>query len=261
MQLNPGTRSSWLVPIQPNDSASVRLFCIPYAGGSISIFNEWRGRNSLRNVEIHGVQLPGRGPRLREKPFTEAAAASEGIASALLPFTGRSYALFGHSLGALLAYETAQRLASLGAPAPSVLIASARRAPQVPSRRTPTWNLAEKDFVSELRRLQGTPEEILASKELLDLLLPLLRADFQMEETYVHPSGYPPLTCPVVVLGGLGDPDVAESDLLAWDAVTRAGATLQHSFNAGHFYIHSNTAELIHEVATALPNGRFVEIQ
>jgi surfactin synthase thioesterase subunit len=243
-----------LVPIQTEDSADVRLFCIPYAGGTVSIFNDWRGRNSLRGIEIYAVQLPGRGARLREKPFTDAAAASQEIATALLPFTGRPYGLFGHSLGALLAYETAQRLADLGAPAPCVLIASARRAPQVSSRRQPTWNLAESEFLCELRRLQGTPEEILASKELLDLVLPQLRSDFQMEETYIHPSGYPTLTCPVVLFGGLDDQDVTESDLLAWNAVTCVGARLQRTFKAGHFYIHSNSADLIDEIASALPN-------
>jgi medium-chain acyl-[acyl-carrier-protein] hydrolase len=133
-----------------------------------------------------------------------------------------------------------------------MLIVSARRAPQIPLRRAPTWDLGEADFVRELRRLQGTPEEILSNTELMQLFMPQLRSDFQMEETYLHPLDYPQLTCPIVAFGGLHDKDVTEPDLLSWNAVTRAGAKLQRVFNSGHFYIHTHTRELVREIKGVL---------
>lgn len=219
------------------------------------MYTGWKSSEFLEGIELYGIQLPGRETRFRDTRLTDAVEAGKRVAAAMLPLIDKPYALFGHSMGALLAYETAHALAALGAPSPVALIVSARRAPQIPLRRPAAWNLSEKDFSLELRRLQGTPEEVLASPELMQLLGPQLRADFQMEETYIQPTGRSLLTCRVAGFRGLRDKDVTEQDLVAWQAVTSAEWSLEHALDDGHFYIHSHTWELIRRIRSLLDRG------
>jgi medium-chain acyl-[acyl-carrier-protein] hydrolase len=244
----------WVAPYHKrNPGARVRLFCFPYAGGGASMFVRW-GRQLAPDIEVCPVQLPGRENRMSEtcpKRISDVAALA---VDALGPYFDMRFALFGHSLGALIAYEVAQRLWAKGAQ-PQRLIVSAHRAPQIPLPQDPTWHLPDADFKRRLEELNGTPREVFQDEELLQLVLPLIRADFQLDETYTHRTDYEPLDCPITVFGGVKDAEIPESHLQAWREVTRSGFELRR-FDGDHFFINTHTAALIDAVAQAL-RGRY----
>jgi surfactin synthase thioesterase subunit len=227
----------FIIP-KPLASARLRLFLFPYAGGSASIYTHWATLfDDNPNVELVLVQLPGRGSRMTE-PLHQT---MESIMSELVEhasyITSRPYILFGHSLGAKIAYELACKLRALGLPSPDYLIASGSGAPHLPYKTKPIHNLAHDAFISELERLNGTPKEILSNSELLEFLLPLLRADFKIAAEYQ--ADVRPVACPIRVLGGSDDVEISSDRLNAWADLSEAKMTLQ--FIAGdHFFINHN---------------------
>lgn len=258
--MSEGRPARWLAYYKPNPAAVVRLFCFPYAGGGAQVFINWselarQQRNSMgldMDIDICPVQLPGREGRISETPLSSVSAIASEAVSALAPLFDMPFAFFGHSLGAVIAYEMIQRLRIARKPQPSLLMVSARRAPQVPYRGPTTWHLPDAEFRNRLRQLDGTPEAVLQNDELMGLMFPVLRADFQCDETYSHPPAYEPIDCPIVAFGGARDKETLSPDLLAWDAVTRRGFDLRKLFDAGHFYIHSHASDVVAEVAQML---------
>jgi medium-chain acyl-[acyl-carrier-protein] hydrolase len=158
------------------------------------------------------------------------------VALAIRPYLDRPFALFGHSLGALLAFELARRLRQEESIGPVHLFASGCPAPQLTSREPPTHLLPEPEFLERLKTLNGTPQEILAHPELMQLMVPLLRADFELAETYNYVEA-PPLTCSISVYGGLQDAEVDRVKLEAWQQQTSARFTLR-LLPGGHFFLH-----------------------
>jgi surfactin synthase thioesterase subunit len=225
---------SWIAFRQPVPEARLRLFCFPYAGAGALIFRTWSD-GLPADVEICPVQLPGRGTRVRELPFTQLSPLVEALAQALAPLLDRPFAFFGHSLGALVSFELARRVRRQYGVHPVRLFVSAGRAPQIPHRGPPIHALPEKEFLAELRRLNGTPSELLGHEELMAIMLPLLRADFAVYETYVY-STEPPLSCPISVFGGLHDHRVNNSDLEAWGAQTDVSFSLR-MLPGDHFFL------------------------
>jgi surfactin synthase thioesterase subunit len=218
------------------------LLCFPYAGGSSSLYSGWPA--SLPDwIDVYSVSLPGRGARFDERPATDFTELVTAISDAIVPSPGCQTVLFGHSLGALLAYEVARRLEQRNA-GPSALFVSGRQAPGLASRRAPIAHLPDDSFVAELKQIGGTPSEVLASQDLIELLLPMLKADFGLAENYDPPNGRR-LTCPVVALGGLGDPWVHATDLKAWSGLTD-GPFSMRMFPGDHFYIHQPERLLAH---------------
>ena len=237
--------SSWLIPLCSRHAACVRLVCFPYAGGSSAIYAAWA--DSLPSwVDAIAVALPGRGARFDEPATTDFAALVDHVSTAIAGVDPLPLALFGHSLGALLAYEVARELEQRGA-GPGLLFVSGRQASGLPSRRVPIAHLPDDEFIGELRAIGGTPSEILASGELIELLLPMLRADFALAERYKPLPGQP-LTCPLVALGGLEDPWVHAPDLRAWSDMT-AGPFSMRMFPGDHFYLHQPDRLLAYLVA------------
>lgn len=240
--------SRWLQVPKSNPRAALRLFCLPYAGGSPIVFRDWPAFLPA-SIEVSALQLPGRGTRLQEAPFIRMEPLVEAAAQALLGFLDRPYALFGHSLGALTAFELARQFRKLNAPLPLVLFVSASRAPQLPRTDASTYNLPEPEFLAKLRRLNGTPEAILANAELMQLLLPALRADFTVLDTYTY-NHQPPLGCPITVFGGEAD-TIGEAELVAWRVQTTAEFKL-HILPGDHFFLSSQHVRLLAEIASAL---------
>jgi surfactin synthase thioesterase subunit len=226
----------------------VRLFCLPFAGAGASIYRPWRGRS--RRVEVCPVQLPGREERFRQAPFRRL----EDLAALVVGELGRQldepHALFGYSMGALIAFEMAQRAAVAGRRLPIALFAAAAAAPHARDRGALLHRLPDADLVSELHRMDGTPAEVLRDAELLELLLPAIRADFEMCETY-SPAERAPLTCPIVAFGGTADASVRPEQLDAWGAVTSAPFRVVR-FEAAHFFLQSHAAELLTRVEEAV---------
>lgn len=232
---------NWMVPIRNLGGGSPRLVCFPHAGGGAAIFRGW-SEEFLAGVDLFALQPPGREGRFAEPPLADFRDLVRRATAALLPFTDVPLALFGHSLGALVAYEVARGLERHGA-TPAVLFVSGRQAPHLPSRRAPIAHLPDAAFVREMVQLDGTPAEVAASPELIALLLPMLRADFGLAEGY-RPLPGARLTCPVVALGSHDDPWIDPPGLQAWQGVT-CGAFATHMFPGNHFYLLRHRAQLL----------------
>ena len=229
--------------------AELRLFCLPYAGGSAVAFQSWK-RLAPRQIEVHPLELPGRGTRGREAPLRRLAPLVRELANTVEASLDRPYALFGHSLGGLVAFELARDLRARGCPAPEHLFVSATAAPGTP-RTWPLIHCAPDAAVKqELRVLGGTPPELLDNDELMELVLPVLRADFSVIETYEYREE-PPLAVPITVFGGRSDPVVTPASLAGWRQHSSAACRLR-LFPGGHFFVHSATADLVATVAGLL---------
>ncbi|MEC4818144.1 MAG: thioesterase II family protein [Scytonema sp. PMC 1069.18] len=234
---------------KPNSQASLRLFCFPYAGGSSLVFRSWS--NSLPSfVEVCPIELPGRGTQMRTAPFSQMEPLVKSIASALLPYLDKPFAFFGHSMGTLVSFELTRLLRQQNEISPVHLFVSGRRAPQIPDPKPPIHALPEPEFIEELRRLNGTPEAVLENAELMQLLLPILRADFTVLETYVY-THQPPLDCPITVFGGLQDQEANPDELEAWREHTSASFSL-HMFPGDHFFINSDRLLLMEVLSKKL---------
>lgn len=244
-----GEKSRWLVFPKPNPHASLRLFSFPYAGGSTLIFRKWRDALPS-SVELCSIELPGRSTRLREPPFTAIGPLVEAIAQAISPYMDKPFAFFGHSMGAMISFELSRYLRRRQQAIPAHLFISGRRAPQIPDDEPPTYNLPEPEFIEELRRLNGTPREILEHPELMQLIMPLLRADFAVCQTYTY-TPEPPLSCPISVFGGLQDYPVTRSNLEAWREQTTAAFSLR-MLPGDHFFLQTAAPTFMRTLAEDL---------
>ncbi len=208
----------------------VRLVCLPYAGGAASLYRDWPARPP--DVDLVAPQLPGREERFGEPVPTELTALVDDLLPTVAAL-GPPVVLFGHSMGALVAYELARRLTGDGFP-PATLVVSAHPAPHLPQRHPPLHRLPDAAFVDQLRRLGGTPSGVFEEPELVELLLPALRADFTATETYRSPPG-PRLGCRILAVGGRDDPRVEAGELDAWRAHT-SGPFTQLQLPGDHFF-------------------------
>jgi medium-chain acyl-[acyl-carrier-protein] hydrolase len=238
----------WITCAKPNAQACLRLFCLPYAGGGSSIFRRWpQGLPS--NVEVCTLQLPGRESRLHEMPFQRLLPLAETVAEAMLPHLDDPFALFGHSMGAKIAFEVARYLRKKYELEPVHLFVSGARAPQLPSTEPPTYNLPEPEFLEKLESLNGTPKEVLEQPELLELVIPLLRADFEVVQTYEYLPG-PLLSCPITAYGGLQD-EVDRDHLEGWGNHTISSFKLR-MLPGDHFFLKSSEHLLLRSLASEL---------
>lgn len=242
----------WLVPFGSPQRARLRLFCFPYAGGAAHIFRQWPQRLPA-GVEVYAVQPPGRGKRMTERPFTNLMELVAAAEPALRPFMDGPFAFYGHSMGGAVGYELARRLQEDGRPGPLHLFVSGCPAPQLGQTRPITYDLPDAEFVEDLRRLKGTPAEVLNHPELLQLMLPLLKADFEAIQTYQHLEG-PPLACPLTVVGGLGDEEVTRDLLTPWRELA-AGAFSLHMLPGDHFFLHTSQNALLEIIARQLAHA------
>jgi medium-chain acyl-[acyl-carrier-protein] hydrolase len=189
------------------------------------------------DVEVCPVQLPGRGTRMSEAPFTRISPLVEALAQSLAPLLDKPFAFFGHSLGAWVGFELARQLRRRSGVPPVRLFVSAARAPQIVGRDRPIHALPEAEFLVELRRLNGIPTEVFENDEVMQIMLPVLRADFAVFETYAY-STEPPLDCAISSLGGLQDDRVGRGDLEAWRDQTTAAFSLR-MFPGNHFFLNT----------------------
>jgi surfactin synthase thioesterase subunit len=243
------TQGPEIVRLKPNPRARLRLFCFPYAGGGSMVFRTWAA-DLPSQIEVCSVRLPGREGLLREPPVTELAGIVQALALALQPLIGSPYAFFGHSMGALISFELTRRLRRQGDRMPEHLFIAAHRAPQLPDPHPPIHQLASPEFVEQLRRLKGTPEAVLQHAELMELMLPALRADFAVCETYVY-TAEPPLSCPISAFAGLEDWKANLAELGAWREQTVNTFTL-HTFPGDHFFLSSARLALLRAIAQDL---------
>ena len=227
----------------------LRLFCFPYAGGGVEVYAGWAA--ALQDVaDVCPVQLPGRGVRLREPAFTELGALVAAVSSAIAPWLDRPFALFGHSMGATIAFQLARSLTRRGCP-PTRLFVSGCGAPRpAGGRQRARYALPDPEFIQELRRLNGTPREVLENPELMKLLLPTLRADFTICDTCGDMDG-DLIDSPITAIGGERDTEAPPERVAAWSAWT-TGPFHVHRLNGDHFYINSLRPQVQALVRTAL---------
>ncbi|TBV09270.1 thioesterase II family protein [Phytopseudomonas dryadis] len=230
--------------------ASVQLFCLPYSGASAMVYSRWR-RKLPEWLSVQPVELPGRGSRLGEPLQTDMQALARQLAREIMPRLEGPYGLFGHSLGALLAFELVHALREAGMPEPVALIASGTAAPT--RREDYDRGFAEPksddQLKDELRDLNGTPPEVLDNRELMELTLPILRADFLMCGRYQY-RARGPLGCPIHVLGGKED-KATQEQLIAWQLEGGASFSLD-MLPGGHFFIHEHEAKVLRILKSSL---------
>ncbi len=241
--------SAWFIRPKPNPWARLRLYCFPYAGAGVSAFRNWI--TALPGeIELTIVQLPGRGSRLQEKPYLRMISLIPDLIQVLELDLDRPSAFFGHSLGAIVSYEAARALNSRSINQPIHLFVSGRSAPQIPDPNEPIYHLPDPAFLEKIRQFKGTPGEILENEELVQIFLPILRADFTLNETYLFKPGNK-LVCPITVFGGKQDPRVPYDNLSAWGDLTQRGFRLQ-IFPGEHFFIHSEQGQILESVVLEL---------
>jgi len=218
----------------------ITLYCLPYAGGRALSYRDFQAHVS-NLILIKPLELPGRGKRVREALLTDSEAMIDDLFDQVQN-DGQAYAIYGHSLGTLLAYLLTQRIISAGLPAPRHLFLSGGKAPSVLNAQPPKYKLPKAEFINCVKRLGGIAREILEEPELIDFFEPILRADFQALETYVyHPTT--PFDIPMTILHGLADIEIAYQDLLAWQQETRQPIAIK-VFQGGHFFIFDHLAQL-----------------
>jgi medium-chain acyl-[acyl-carrier-protein] hydrolase len=245
----PPAKDPWIQRPLPRPHARLRLLLLPHAGGAASTFRGWADALPAE-VEVCPVQLPGRENRMAERAFTSVPPLVEALAAALERWRDLPYAVFGHSNGALIGFELARLVRRTGTPGPVHLFASGRRAPDVPARHPPVWTLTDDGFLEQLKELGGMPREILEHPELLALLLPLLRADMTLADTYAY-ADEPPLSLPITTFGGIDDTKATRDDVEAWARHTTAPFAM-HVFAGDHFFIFSQREPLLRVLSEAL---------
>jgi medium-chain acyl-[acyl-carrier-protein] hydrolase len=185
-----------------------------------------------------------------ETPFTQLSPLVQALAQTLVPLLDKPFAFFGHSLGALVGFELARQLRRQSGVQPVGLFVSADCAPQLPHRGRPIHALPEREFLVELRRLNGIPGKVLEEAELMQIMLPILRADFAVYETYVY-SAELPLNCPISTFGGLQDRRVSRGDIEAWRDQTSSSFSLR-MFDGDHFFLNTTQPLLLQALSQKL---------
>jgi medium-chain acyl-[acyl-carrier-protein] hydrolase len=251
----------WVEHLSQAQGRPLRMFCFPYAGGNPDVFRSWR-RQFPAEVDICLVHLPGHGKRIGERLFTRLKFLVEEIADVIFTESPDPFVLYGHSMGALISFELARELRRRHSIGPRQLFLSGVRAPTAPRCKGLTFDLPDDEFIAELRRLNGTPPELLDVPDARDFFLPRLRADFEVVDTYVY-EAEEPLSCPITVYGGLDDEFVSLEHLREWQKQTSAPCK-QNMFPGDHFFIHNSQSAFISvlrkDVLTALYGSSFRDV-
>jgi len=230
-----GSTSSWFQRSRNDLESRLRLFCFPYAGGGTAVFRNW-SRELGPQIAVTPALLPGREIKLREPLYTKLEPLIEQLASHIAPYLDRPFALFGHSMGAVIAFELARRVRLQHGVEPDHLFISAKNAPHLSAINRRRHDLPEPEFLQMLERMNGTPREVLENLELREIIVPLLRADFAVCDTYSYVPDLP-LKCPITVLGGEEDNQVSLRALEGWVEQTTGDFRL-HMLPGDHFFIN-----------------------
>ncbi len=238
-------QDSWVNCYYPRTETQLRLFCFPYAGGTAAVYREW-GATFPETVEVCAIQLPGRGNRFAEAAFTHLPDLIDTLTNVLLPYFDEPFALFGHSMGALIGFELARQLRRECDLLPEHLFVSGRAAAQLSRVNRLTYTLPDAQFVTQLQGLNGMPDSIVQDEELLRLVLPTIRADVELCETYTY-IDEAPLSNAITALGGQNDVMASQSEIAAWSVQTDS-VFKQRTFAGDHFFLHSAQTQVLQTV-------------
>jgi surfactin synthase thioesterase subunit/glycosyltransferase involved in cell wall biosynthesis len=232
----PVAASIWFPFMESGEDVQLRLFCFPYAGAGAAAYRSWIDQLGP-GVAVSPARLPGRETRMAESPFTDMGHLVAALHNAIVPFLDTPFAFFGHSMGAVIAFELARALRRHNEREPVCVIASGARAPQFRLGHVPPPEPSEEEFIHELRMRDGTPQEVLNNDELLRFVLPALRADAALFRNYIYIPA-PPLDTAMMAYGGVDDHNVTDRHLKPWGEQTN-GSFLCRTFPGGHFFIQS----------------------
>jgi len=231
------------------EKAGFRLFCFAHAGGGSSFFGKWKTEFGPE-IEICPILIPGRESRITEEPYRRIDDIIDPLMCALSPEMNLPFALFGHSMGSILAFEVARRATEKGLPLKTLMV-SGRRAPHLRMRRRPLHLLQGEEFLKAIKTLNGTPDDVFNNDELMKFFLPSLRADIELNETYAPLTGKL-LSCEVMAYMGEADSEVNPSELIAWRELT-SGNFKHHILSGDHFYLQENPDKLLSLMKKSLP--------
>lgn len=251
----PPDPSPWLSYRREIPGARLRLFCFPFGGGGASVFATWP-QGMPAGVEVCPVQPPGRENRLREPAITRMPQMVAQVVAVLAPCLDLPYALFGHSLGAMTVFEVARELRRRGLRSPEWMFASGHPSPHLARRRPLVSGLERGAFVESMRADFGVDPALLDNPELMEIVCPILRADYEVVESYEH-RDEPPFAFPLSVFGGARDPEASEAELLAWQRHT-TGPFRIRVLPGNHMFINSAREALVAEVARDLERATAV---
>ena len=247
-----GTYDSWepqWVSISPcKRHGRIRLFCLPFAGGGSAFYHPWK-EHLPADIELAKIQLPGRETRLREKAFTRMEMLVATLTEKLTPWLDRPFAFFGHSMGALITFELVRMIRTYNHAQPQHIFVSGYQAPHLP-RSEKISHLPDAQFVQRLLEYGGIPKLVVENSELMEIFLPIFRADFEMIDNYIYQPG-PPLDCPLTVFGGESDPKISREDLFQWKKHTTSDFSC-HFLPGGHFFINESQPRLLDHLCNSL---------
>jgi len=234
---------AWVLSPRPNPQATLRLFCFPYAGVGPSLYRPWLAALP-GHIEVKLIQLPGREGRWREPALTSLSQIADQVSRALVPHLQAPFAFYGHSLGALVSFEVTRQLRAAGHPMPQQLFLGAHRGPQLPNPHSAIGHLGDEAFIEQVRkRYDGIPQAVLDNPELLELMLPCLRADFTAFETYEY-RAQPPLECAISAFGGDQDGYVRTHEVAGWREQT-TGRFRMRVVPGNHFFMQTGREQVI----------------
>ena len=236
--------SKWFVRPQMKLEAATRLFFFPYAGGGPTVFTKWCA-DLPSHIEGIVVHYPGRGSRFNEPAIKDMPRMAADLVQNIQPLLDQPFVFFGHSMGGLIAFELARKLRAQQLPMPNHLFVSACGAPHLPDPNLKIHHLPDDEFINELDKLNGIPAG-LKNPEAMKLLLPIVRADFQLVETYeYHPDE--PLNFPISAFGALDDPRVNRERIEAWSIHAKAKFE-SHFFSGNHFFINDTKEDILKRI-------------
>jgi medium-chain acyl-[acyl-carrier-protein] hydrolase len=229
-----------------------RLICFPFAGGSAATYSQWQA-SLPRDIEVCAVELPGRGRRRGERCVTRMERLVDDLCSSLEPLLDAPYFLFGHSMGAVIAFSLARRVRALGLRGPDHLFASAHLPPHRSRREAEAEAMNDTDVVALLRRIGGTPPEILADPAVLELVVPIIRADLLLLDSYRHVPDAP-LDCPITAFAGSKDEHATHRELQGW-ATHTTGPLAVEVVEGGHFFVNTRRDHVLRHVSRTIAHA------
>ncbi|MEW9698049.1 thioesterase II family protein [Paenibacillus sp. SI8] len=222
------------------------MFCIPYAGGSSEIYSRWKSYLP-EHIEIHPIELSGRGAKIRFPLIDNMSDCVENLFSYMKDYLDKPYAIFGHSMGSLIAFELCRYIQNSGYPSPVHIFFSGRKAPSNDKVSKPISSLPEQEFIEEVCKYSGKTRRALENPVLASLFIPVLRADFKLCETYRFKKENSNLYCPISILYGEEDDSTDSEALKPWQHFSDSGCEYV-PFPGGHFFINDYTDEVVNYV-------------
>jgi medium-chain acyl-[acyl-carrier-protein] hydrolase len=221
----------------------IRLFCLPHAGSSAVIYSKWK--NYLdHSIELYPVELAGRGRRFQQPLYDSMEDAVADVYEQIRELIDlKPYAIFGHSMGSLIAYELYHKINQLHHHTPVHMFFSGRQAPHILNQDKIVYSLPDAEFRAEVLELGGTSREVFENEELMNIFLPILRADYKIVETYRYSAPQSLINCGISILHGLKD-DMEIDEMKEWAIHTQKEHKL-HLFDGGHFFIHEQVAQVV----------------